>query len=181
MASYLFFKVQYKCHPIPNVFPGIPTFPFSKLEVLFPYSMSLYPLLQGWSDFSVMWLCLYLHSHIYHSFIEHVMCHASLVAQMVKCLPARQETRVRSLGWEDPWRRKWQPPPVLLPGKFHGLRSLVGYSPWGRKESDTTEWLHRFKGSRREKTCTQRIIWYWWKKSKITQTNGKIHDVLGLE
>ena len=40
-----------------------------------------------------------------------------------------------------PWRRKWQPNLVLLPGKFHGLRSLVGYSPWGRKESDT-EWLH---------------------------------------
>ena len=38
-----------------------------------------------------------------------------------------------------PWRRKWQPTPVLLPGKFHGLRSLVGYSPWGCKESDTTE------------------------------------------
>ena len=40
------------------------------------------------------------------------------------------------------WRRKWQPTPVLLPGKSHGRRSLVGYSPWGRKESDTTEWLH---------------------------------------
>jgi len=41
-----------------------------------------------------------------------------------------------------PWRRKWQPTPVFLPGKSHGLRSLVGYSPWDRKESDTTEWLH---------------------------------------
>ena len=40
------------------------------------------------------------------------------------------------------WRRKWQPTPVLLPGKFHGWRSLVGYSPWGRKELDTTERLH---------------------------------------
>ena len=38
----------------------------------------------------------------------------------------------------------WQPTPVLLPGKFHGQRSLVGYSPWGRKESDTTERLHSF-------------------------------------
>ena len=36
----------------------------------------------------------------------------------------------------------WQPTPVLLPGKFHRLRSLVGYSPWGRKQSDTTELLH---------------------------------------
>jgi len=36
-----------------------------------------------------------------------------------------------------PWRKKWQPTPVL-PGKFHGQRSLVGYSPWGCKKSDTT-------------------------------------------
>ena len=41
-----------------------------------------------------------------------------------------------------PWRRKWQPTPVLLPGKSHGQGSLVGYSPWGHKESDITEWLH---------------------------------------
>ena len=41
-----------------------------------------------------------------------------------------------------PWRRKWQPTPGFLPGKSHGLRSLVGYCPWGRKESDTTERLH---------------------------------------
>ena len=40
------------------------------------------------------------------------------------------------------WRRKWQSTPVLLPGKSHGQRSLVGYSPWGHKESDTTERLH---------------------------------------
>ena len=38
--------------------------------------------------------------------------------------------------------RQWHPTPVLLPGKFHGWRSLVGYSPWGRKESDMTERLH---------------------------------------
>ena len=38
-----------------------------------------------------------------------------------------------------PWRRKWQSTPVLLPGKFHGWRSVVSYSPWGCKESDTTE------------------------------------------
>ena len=39
-------------------------------------------------------------------------------------------------------RRQWQPTPVLLPGKSHGHRSLVGCSPWGREESDMTEWLH---------------------------------------
>ena len=40
------------------------------------------------------------------------------------------------------WRRQWHPTPVLLPGKPHGWRSLVGCSPWGRKESDMTEQLH---------------------------------------
>ena len=40
------------------------------------------------------------------------------------------------------WSRKWQPTPVFLPGKFHGQRSLVDCSPWGRKESDTIERLH---------------------------------------
>ena len=39
------------------------------------------------------------------------------------------------------WRRKWQPTPVLLPGKSHGQRSLLSYSPWGRRESDATERL----------------------------------------
>ena len=41
-----------------------------------------------------------------------------------------------------PWRRKWQSTPGLSPGKSHGQRSLAGCSPWGRKESDTTERLH---------------------------------------
>ena len=44
-----------------------------------------------------------------------------------------QETWVRFLGREDPWRRKWQSTPALLPGKSHGQRSLIGYSPWGRR------------------------------------------------
>ena len=40
------------------------------------------------------------------------------------------------------WRRQWHPTPILLPGKSHGRRSLVGCSPWGRKELDMTERLH---------------------------------------
>ena len=40
------------------------------------------------------------------------------------------------------WRRQWQPTPVLLPGKSHGRKGLVGCSPWDRKESDRTERLH---------------------------------------
>ena len=64
---------------------------------------------------------------------------ASLMAQTVKNLSAMQETQVQSLGRENPWRRKWQPTPVFLPGKSYGQRSLVVYHPWGRTESDTTE------------------------------------------
>ena len=50
----------------------------------------------------------------------------------------------KNLPWvgKIPWRRKWQSTPVLLPGKSHGQRSLVAYSPWGCKQSDRTERLH---------------------------------------
>ena len=59
------------------------------------------------------------------------------VTQTVKSLPAMQETWVRKI----PWRRVWPSTPVFLPGESHGQRSPVGYSPWGLKESDTTERL----------------------------------------
>ena len=59
---------------------------------------------------------------------------ASLVAHLVKNPPAVWETWVRSLGWEDPWRRERLPTPVLWPREFHGL-----YSPWGCKGSDINE------------------------------------------
>ena len=65
-------------------------------------------------------------------------------AALVKNLTANARDRHRrhrfdpGLG-EIPWRRAWQPTPVLLPGGPHGQRSLVGYSPWGCKEQDTTE------------------------------------------
>ena len=50
-----------------------------------------------------------------------------------------QEMQIPSLGWCDPWRRKWLPTPVFLPGESHGQRSLAGYSSWGRKASYMTE------------------------------------------
>ena len=61
---------------------------------------------------------------------------------LVPCnLPAMRETRARSLVGKIPWRRAWQPTPVFLPGESHRQRSLAGHSPWGGKESDTTERL----------------------------------------
>ena len=53
-----------------------------------------------------------------------------------------RETWIRSLGQEDPLEKEMQSTPVSLPGESHGRRSLVGYSPRGRKESGTTERLH---------------------------------------
>ena len=58
---------------------------------------------------------------------------------MVVNLPVMQETQVRSLGWEDPWRRAWLPTPLFLPRKPHGQRILAGYGLWSHKESDMTE------------------------------------------
>ena len=94
----------------------------------------------------------------------------------VICLPVAQwwricllmqetkESQVQSLGWEDPLGEKMEPAPVFLPGKSHEQRRLVGYSSWGRKESDTTEWLHslthslmRLKGAWH--LCVPRTIW----------------------
>ena len=50
-----------------------------------------------------------------------------------------EETWVRSLDQEDPLEKEMATTPIGLPGESHGQRSLTGYGPWGRKESDTTE------------------------------------------
>ena len=61
-------------------------------------------------------------------------------------------------GWgRPPWRRKWQPTPVFLPGESHGPRSLAGYSPRGRKESDTTERLHSL--TKRWSNTQNDLVW----------------------
>ena len=66
----------------------------------------------------------------------------ALVGQMVKCLPTMRETWVQSLRWEGLLEKEMATHSSILPGKSQGRRSLVGYSPWGRKESDTTEQFH---------------------------------------
>ena len=58
---------------------------------------------------------------------------------MVKNLPAMQETRLQSLGGEDPLQKGMATHSSILVWESHGQRSLAGYSPWGRKESDMTE------------------------------------------
>ena len=66
-------------------------------------------------------------------YIHKTNCGASIIAQLVKNLPAMQETQVWLLGQKIPWRRKWQLTPVFLPGESHEQRSLADYSPWDRK------------------------------------------------
>ena len=68
---------------------------------------------------------------------------ASLLVQMVKNLPAMQETQVWSLGWEDPLEKGMATHSSILAciPEFHGQSSLVGSSPWDLKESDMTEQL----------------------------------------
>ena len=69
---------------------------------------------------------------------------AFLVAQLVRNLSARWETWVLSLGWEDPLEKERLPTPGFWPGEFHRL-----YSPWGHKESDTTERLSLSLGGKK--------------------------------
>ena len=64
---------------------------------------------------------------------------SSPVAHLVKNLPAMQENWVRFLGQEDPLEEEMATRSSILPGESHGQKSLVGHSPWGHKESDTTE------------------------------------------
>ena len=70
---------------------------------------------------------------------EGVATRAFPVAQTVKSLLAMQETWIRSLGWEDPLEKGMATHSSMPALQFHGQRSLLGNSPWGRKESDKTE------------------------------------------
>ena len=76
----------------------------------------------------------------------------------------RNHRRPRLDPWvrKIPWRRKWQPAPVFLPGKSYGQRTLAGCSPWNCKESDTSEWLNNNKGSGEIlKNFLQLNCWYY--------------------
>ena len=72
-----------------------------------------------------------------------------------------QETPVQSLGGMILWKGKWQPTAVFLPGKFHGQRSLTGYSPWGHRESDMTE-LTRMHVLHLSMFLFQTSLWIKW-------------------
>ena len=114
------------------------------------------------SNFKPIWAFLWLQLYIHHVL---AFCANSLAHTLPKYTWATVTTAYTKFGdfadgtsgkesnsqcrrrWFDPWvgkipwRRKWQPIPVFLPGEFHGQKSPVGYSPKGSKESDTTEQL----------------------------------------
>ena len=95
----------------------------------------------------------------------------TVVKKIYMLMQETQKSWVWSLGWEDPWRRKWQPTPVFLPGKFHEQSNLASYNPWDHKESGTTE--HTILVPVAFNTCTPDTtvltkVWYyssefiWW-------------------
>ena len=86
-----------------------------------------------------------------------------------QCRRPRFDPWVRKI----PWRRKWQPTPVFLPGESHGQRILAGYSPWGQKESDTTEQLStRACTHTRARTLQWLLLIHHSSKSLIKASSG---------
>ena len=79
-----------------------------------------------------------------NSILSYYWCHfnrVSSVAQWERICQQCRRCQFHLWVGKIPWRRKWQPTPIFLPGKSHGQRSLAGYSPWDCKESDMIEWL----------------------------------------
>ena len=83
-----------------------------------------------------MYIYIYIYVYIYTR-VPTVT--SSLVAQLVKSLPAIRETQVQSLGQEDPLEKKMATHSSILAWRIPWTESLVSYSPWGHKESDTTD------------------------------------------
>ena len=136
--------------------------------MLLDYDFYTVSQLQTFKDANV---CLHVQSHKSgHTSGIHCMCLHPLQVVMLLCtlvhrfpwwLGGKESTcQCRRCAF-DPWvgkilwRKKWHPTPVFLPEKCHGQRSLAGYSPWGNKESDTTERLNMQAG------CAYRIQYFY--------------------
>ena len=127
------------CHPLlhlPSIFPSIRVFSNeSVLHIRWPkcwsFSFSISPSNEysGLISFRIDWLDFLAVQEILKSLLQH----HSLKASILQCSSFLYSPTLTSI-----WRRRWPPTTVLLPGKSHGW-SLVGCSPWGREESDTTE------------------------------------------
>ena len=95
------------------------------------------------TDFETSTIINYYYKTVIHGLNgKNIICPNKKI--YIKSHSQSQNTAQRKFIFEissqnNPWRRKWQPTPVFLPRKSHGRRSLTDYSPWGGKESDTTE------------------------------------------
>ena len=110
--------------------------PFTKSKYILTFSLPL------WSNFSE--LSEMLSPRLKSSFCPQIKLDLQVPQGLKKkksVCQCRRSTRLGFNLWAEkiPWRWKWQPTPVFLPGASHGRRSLVGYSPRGRKESDMNE------------------------------------------
>ena len=126
---------------LPSIFPNIRVFSNESILIRWPkywsFSFIISPSNEysGLISFRMDWLDLLVVQGTLKSLLLHHSSKTSIL----------QHSAFFIVQLSHPyWRSKWQPTPVLLPGKFHGWRSLVGYSPWGCKELDTTEQLHSF-------------------------------------
>ena len=145
------------CHPLlllPSIFPSIRVFSDESILCIrwpkywsFSFSISPSNEYSGLISFRIDWLDLFLVQGTLKSLLQHHSSKASVLrcsAFFIVQLSHPYMTTGKTIALTRRWRRKWQPTPVLLPGKFHGLSSLVGYSPWGHKELGTTERLFTF-------------------------------------
>ena len=133
------------CRPLllPSIFPSIRVFSNESFSGASPVLRA-----EEWSEYNTV-PCP--HSSTQQIFVEGLLCARHWLGRPIILIIPRWlcgkesacQGRRCKRDWFDLWVRKilekWQPTPVFLPGKFHGQRSLVGYSPWDLKELDTTE------------------------------------------
>ena len=149
--NVLFFPLKWKLHPsMWDIWVRLRL--FSMLFITFNFYYLYWSIVHLWCYVSFRCIPKWF-SYSYSYIWEKAMApHSSTVAQKIPWmeepsgLQSMGSLRVRhdwvtslSLSTFMHWRRKWHPTPVFLPGESHGRRSLVGCSPWGRTESDTTE------------------------------------------
>ena len=137
--------VSFYHHTVTNFSLMIRTFKIYSFSRVFYYSLLEFKMYSTLLTIVTMlyitfsWLIYFITISCNFRLLHQFLTMASPVAQTVKSLLAMWAIS----GSEFPWRRKWQPSPVFLPGESHGWRSLVGCSPWGHREQDTAEWLPR--------------------------------------
>ena len=101
-------------------------------------------------SFAFCFLCVCVCGSIYNYEWMKVLCWLRRQRNCLQCRKPGLDPWVRKI----PWRREWLPTPLLLSGEFHGQRSLAGYSPWGRKELDITEWLTLSLSNIKRRNCS---------------------------